>query len=168
MHVRLVPAHEEHRNILARVARDAELLYTKIMPGAFEELAVGFLGRPLPDWYRLQLVEADGVPVGFLGLAPLGDARLCIVALYLLNDCQRRGIGHATLQTVLDEWRPSEMVLFAHRDAHWAYAFYRRFGFTELDKELAEKAYAVGRLSRYLRDDYVWLRWRREARTATS
>jgi N-acetylglutamate synthase-like GNAT family acetyltransferase len=162
MDVQLVPANEGHRDFLARVSRDAALRYAGLLPGAFEEQAARFLTRPLPDWYRLHIVEANGVHVGFVGLAEFENARLCIVAFYLLNAFQRRGLGHATWSRILADWRPFEAFLVAHRDAHWALAFYRQLGFAELDKETAEKAYVTGRLARYLRDDCVWLRWQEE------
>lgn len=128
----MVKAKDEDRFFLARVCRSVANMYDPIMPGAFAKQAVRFEEKGLLEGYETWLIYFENRQVGFIGVKSLNRKILYLVALYLLSEEQRKGLGKKALEQLEQVYRSQgyqEIVLLAHQDANWAIAFYQKNGF---------------------------------------
>jgi GNAT superfamily N-acetyltransferase len=88
--------------------------------------------------FAFRIAEVDGVPVGYLKLAPLklpvepGGPALLLDQLYVLKGHHGTGIARALMDWALEEARSrgaEELYLTVYIDNHRARAFYDRYGF---------------------------------------
>jgi GNAT superfamily N-acetyltransferase len=101
----VIPADRWHEPYMAAAELDAEI-----------EAGVTFWGY-----------EADGEPIGVMGVQDVGDVTL-IRHAYVAPGSQRRGVGRALLeQLVATTGRPILVGTWAAAD--WAIRFYERHGF---------------------------------------
>lgn len=123
---------------LARVCRDASLLYEQLMPGIFEKQAVRFESSGLPKEYDILIIYFNNVPVGFLGDTSISCDTIYLAAFYLLDKYQNKGIGVQVLNLYINQLRKKgilKILLVAHREASWAINFYNKNEFIKIDKE---------------------------------
>lgn len=128
----IIKAKEKDRFFLAKVCQSVASLYDQIMPGAFAKQAIRFEEQGLPKGYEIWLAYFESRPVGFMGVKSLNRKILYLVALYLLTEEQRNGLGKKTLEQ-LEQFARSqgyqEITLLVHQDANWAIEFYHKNGF---------------------------------------
>jgi len=143
-------ARAEDRSFLARVCREADYHYSKIMPAIYIRLADKFEKKGLPDDYTIYIVQACDQSIGFLGFAPLNKKIMYLVGLFMLLDYQRRGYGSLTLNKYLEELRAAgyeEALLLVHKKARWAQDFYSKNSFSIQSGHYEEiKNYAGGKM----------------------
>lgn len=98
----------------------------------------GFRGELLDGEHRIRFAEAEGEPVAFVKLGPLGlpvePARPALEfrQLYVLKPWQGSGIAHVLTGWALAEARArgaAELYLSVYAENERAKAFYRRYGF---------------------------------------
>lgn len=146
--LKIYDAKPEHCEALAEIMRSNAPLYEDIMPGAFERYAHTFLEHGLPQTYDTQMIEYSGEVVGFIGTVTLTDDTLYLMALYLKQEYQSKGIGKAVLNQLWPKYRADgikEVVLLAHQNATWAKQFYEKMGFSHISSD--ESAYATIRMA---------------------
>jgi ribosomal protein S18 acetylase RimI-like enzyme len=148
----ILKASEKDNVFLAQVCRDAIQLYENINPGSFEKQAVRFEREGLPDSYEVSIIYYKNHPIGFIGSKALTKNITYIVALYLLKEYQRRGLGTVILNIFINSLYQSgkdEVVLLAHKDATWAIDFYRKNSFDIISgEEDIIRAYADSALNK--------------------
>lgn len=96
--------------------------------------------------FPLLVAESDGEVVGFAAYGPFRDEDappgiMELYAIYLLQDCQRRGLGRELWVRALDEMRKedvSSVTVWVLEDNVSARRFYENMGFVEegISKEL--------------------------------
>jgi GNAT superfamily N-acetyltransferase len=88
--------------------------------------------------YAFRIAEVDGVPVGYLKLAPLklevvpSGPALLLDQLYILKGYHGTGVAHALMDWALEEAHSrgaEELYLTVFIDNHRARRFYDRYGF---------------------------------------
>ncbi|MBN1549839.1 GNAT family N-acetyltransferase [bacterium] len=134
----LRPVKSHDAPFLAHVCRSSIPLYDTIMPGVFEQLALRFQGGWLPKTYDLFIVLDDDKPCGMLGTVQLTPSIKYLVALYLLPEFQRKGIGSQVIEFVNSRSYSEgikELLLMVHKDAFWAIQFFQKNGFELLAAE---------------------------------
>ncbi len=141
-------AEPEDKLFLARVCREANYHYSKKTPGVYERLAVKFEKEGLPEIYSIYLIQNHDENIGFLGFSGLNKKLIYLVGLYLLLDYQRQGYGGVILNNFLEELTASgyeEIILLAHKKAHWAITFYKNNRFELISSNFeTTKNYAGG------------------------
>ena len=151
--IEIVKACEKDNIFLAQVCRDAILFYENIIPGSFEKQAFRFEREGLPNSYEISIVYYENHSIGFIGSISLTPNTTYMVALYLLNEYQRRGLGTEILDIFtnsLYQNGKNEVVLLAHKDASWAKDFYRKNGFGVVtDEEHRIKEYADSSMNKF-------------------
>lgn len=164
MQIEINKAEHSDRLFLARVCRDADILYGGIMPGAFEAQARKFEEKGLSDDYQTGMIKANGRKIGFLGFTAINDCTVYLVAIYLLTLYQRKGYGRAALDNLLDSFTETgydEVVLLVHKDAGWAIDFYGKNGFEKITGDLESiKSYAGHGMEKYALPSTVLMRKR--------
>lgn len=127
---------------LAEVCESVVPLYQPIMPGAFERQAERFrTAQRLPAEYRITVIRQEGERVGFLGVRPLREDILYLVALYIHAGHQQKGIGSAVMKSLCrkaEEQGCREILLLAHEKAEWAIRFYQRHDFVLVSADWEE------------------------------
>ena len=150
MEISIKKALAVDRYFLARVCREADRRYSKIMPGNYKRLADKYEKKGLPEGYTIYIVESCNQNIGFFGFAPLDKKIMYLVGLFLLLDYQRQGYGSLTLKKYLEELQADgyeEVILLTHKKADWALNFYSRNNFTIHSGNYEEiKNYAGGRM----------------------
>ncbi len=150
MEISLKKARIEDRSFLARVCRDADRHYSKIMPGNYNRVADKFERNGLPDDYSIYIVRDCNLSIGFLGFAPLNEKIIYLVGLFMLLDYQRQGYGSLALKKFLETLQADgyeEVILLTHKKASWALDFYSKNSFTIHSGNYEEiKNYAGGKM----------------------
>ena len=75
--------------------------------------------------------------MGIVGFANLFQSKRenDLSAIYLLPECQRKGVGNALLKTVLDQLQSGdELVVYLEKGNEQAEMFYKKNGFTYLEE----------------------------------
>jgi GNAT superfamily N-acetyltransferase len=111
-----------------------------------EDLNVFLTGFGVADWeaqlndctFAFRIGEVDGVPVGYVKLAPMklpletGRPALLLDQLYILKEHHGVGIAHALMDWALDQAKrrgAEELYLTVYVDNNRARRFYDRYGF---------------------------------------
>ncbi len=98
---------------------------------AVDELAGEFKRK---DFY---LYELEGKPIGVAAFEARDRGVVVVDRVYVLPDYQRRGIG-AALLTYIERQAAKrgvrEIVLWTDSKAIWAIRFYKRLGYSEIDR----------------------------------
>ena len=98
-----------------------------LMPWDDEEQAARFAGQWRVE--EVEIILLDGRPIGFL-MSRVGQVEIALKQLYVAPDCQRRGIGTAVLDELVQRWRavgkPIELGVLRNNPAQ---RLYERFGF---------------------------------------
>lgn len=90
---------------------------------------VGSLEKEWADGHRFWVAWDGGVAVGYASGYREGAA-IWLKKLYVLPDCQGRGVGRALMQSVIDAFVPAEEIrLLVNSGNHAAQKFYARCGF---------------------------------------
>jgi ribosomal protein S18 acetylase RimI-like enzyme len=151
--IQILKAYEKDNIFLAKVCRDAVQLYEKITPGSFQKQAVRFEREGLPSSYEVSIVYYENHPIGFIGSTTLTPNITYVVALYLLNEYQRKGLGTKILNIFLSSLYQNgkkEVALLVHKNASWAIDFYRKNGFEVItDEERRIKQYADSSMNKF-------------------
>lgn len=85
------------------------------------------------SWKRIYVAEENGAIVAtgaFANLSESGEARYCISNLYVLPNCQKRGIGSALVTKLFKDFRRMRAPSFHVPSTRGAVGFYQKFGFT--------------------------------------
>lgn len=151
--IEILKACDNDRFFLAQVCRDAIELYDKIIPGSFVRQAARFENDGLSNSYEIFIIYFNNQPVGFIGSIALTVNIIYLVALYILKEYQRQGIGTEVMDIFISsliEGGKAEVALLAHKDATWAIDFYVKNGFNIVtDEEDNVKAYADSCMDRF-------------------
>ncbi|WP_430882477.1 GNAT family N-acetyltransferase [Fusibacter sp. JL216-2] len=129
---------------LAKVCESNIPLYDSIMPGAFKKQAYKYRVKGVNTGYSISIIEKDSVSVGFTGTLELNGESMYLVAIYLLSEYQRLGLGHVVLDQIENMCRAKSMkniMLLVHKEAHWAINFYIKNGYeisAKTEKEIKE------------------------------
>lgn len=94
--LKLRRAKEQDQHFLRDVCLSVHKLYAPFMGDAFIRQANKYEDA-LPSGYRLDLIEEEGKPVGFVGYKRKTSAVMYIVAFYLLEDYYGKGYGQETI-----------------------------------------------------------------------
>lgn len=125
-------AVDKDKYTLAVICESISPLYDPIMPGAFQSQALKYIERGIPTSYKVEMIEVESQPIGFLGAIQLDKDITYLVALYFHAEQQRKGYGKVALE-ILKEKNKSrgckEIILLAHNEATWAVSFYLKNGF---------------------------------------
>lgn len=100
------------------------------------------INRAQNDWQNTCVAICDDKIVGFIKY--LNEARDLtsikpsseIVALYVLKDYQKRGIGYALIKEVINRVKNNQIVLFVLEGNIKARAFYQKVGFIETSHKI--------------------------------
>lgn len=146
--------------LLAQICESNIVLYDPIMPGAFKKQAEKFRSNGIKTGYDMCIIEKNGIGVGFIGLMDLSENKTYLVALYLLHNTQRQGIGHETMNQIINrssEKGVSDILLLVHSQASWAINFYKSFGFEVVGSNESEiKNYSSGIIEKlYIPNTYL-------------
>jgi diamine N-acetyltransferase len=88
------------------------------------------LEKECAEGHRFWAAYADGVALGYASGYREGAA-VWLKKLYVLPECQGRGVGRALMQSVIDGFAPAEEIrLLVNGGNHTAQAFYARCGFS--------------------------------------
>ena len=114
---------------------------------AYENLIPNFVQKEyLDEYYSMEqlyrklemtnffVAEAE---IGIVGFANLFQSKKenDLSAIYLLPECQRKGVGNALLKTVLEQLQEGdELVVYLEKGNEQAETFYRKNGFTYLEE----------------------------------
>lgn len=83
-------------------------------------------------------VSDDDEIIGFIGYRNKGTTAL-VRGLFVLPEYQRKGIGETLFRHLEELARKDsvkELMLLAHKQAHWAVSFYEKHGFHEVSKNM--------------------------------
>ncbi len=130
--ISLRPVAVTDSEFLARVCESNVPLYDSIMPGAFKKQADKYRVKGINTGYSISIIEKDSVSVGFTGTLELNSESLYLVAIYLLSEYQRLGLGHIVLEQIEEmckEISMNKIMLLVHKDADWAINFYKKNGY---------------------------------------
>jgi len=146
--------------LLAQICESNIVLYDSIMPGAFKKQSEKFRSNGIKTGYDIYIIEKNGVGVGFIGTINLSDDKTYLIALYLHHSTQRQGIGHETMNQIINrssEKGVSEILLLVHSQAHWAVNFYESYGFEIMGSNESEiKNYSSGIIEKlYIPNTYL-------------
>lgn len=133
--IKLNKATHKELPFVCQVCKSTEEIYSQIMPGAFSKQGKKYEKFGLPIDYDIHIIKNDEVPIGFLGLTQLSESSVYLVALYLLKEHYRQNYGSETIKClgeILNDKGVSEIILQAHKKAHWAINFYKKNGFEEI------------------------------------
>ena len=148
MCVKLVKAIDSDKKFLARVCKDAKVMYSEIIPESFERQAKKFENQGLPENYDIYLIQKNNKKIGFLGIKRINKNIIYLVGLYLLLDYQRKGDGSKVINKLVSNKKKEdfeEIILLVHKDAYWAINFYKKVNFEiETDNFKKIKEYADG------------------------
>lgn len=130
------PAEERDFDAILALINAAAEAYRGVIPAdRWHEpyMPASELAAEIAAGVRFSVIEADGAPVGAMGLQQVDDVDL-IRHAYVAPDRQRGGIGGALLETLMAEaTRP--MLVGTWAAADWAIRFYENHGFRLLDKD---------------------------------
>lgn len=88
------------------------------------------LQKEWAEGHRFWAACDDGLAVGYAS-GYREDAAVWLKKLYVLPECQGRGVGRALMQTVIEAFAPAEEIrLLVNSGNHAAQAFYTRCGFS--------------------------------------
>ncbi len=88
------------------------------------------LRKECAEGHRFWAAYDDGVAVGYASGYREGSA-VWLKKLYVLPECQGRGVGRALMQRVIEAFAPAEEIrLLVNSGNHAAQAFYTRCGFS--------------------------------------
>lgn len=91
------------------------------------------LEKEQAEGHRFWAAYLDGVAAGFASGYREGEA-IWIKKLYVLPDCQGRGIGRALMDVIIGAFRPADEIrLLVNNRNLAAQRFYERCGFTRAD-----------------------------------
>lgn len=138
MLIGLSKATHKELEFICQVCKSTEEIYSHIMPGAFSKQGKKYEKFGLPIDYDIHIIKNGEVPIGFLGLTPLKEDSVYLVALYILKEYYRQNYGTETIDYLCNELKEkgvSEIVLQAHVKAIWALNFYKKNGFREISRE---------------------------------
>lgn len=148
-----IEAQEQDRFFLAEVCRDVAILYNPIFPLAFDKQAERFIEQGLPKDYRIFLIQKEDQRVGFMGYVQLSEDVVYLTSLYIKSQYRGKGYGTQAIQAFIQEWKEQgiqEILLLAHKDAHWAINFYKGQGFKIIEDSLiAIQRYKNGLLEKH-------------------
>lgn len=142
--ISLRPVKKSDSEILARVCESNIELYDSIMPGAFKKQADKYRVKGVNTGYSISIIEKDSESVGFTGTLELNNESLYLVAIYLLREYQRLGLGHVVLDQIEKKCREKSMnkiMLLVHKEANWAIDFYKKNGYeisAKTEKEIKD------------------------------
>ena len=154
-YVQIREAKASDVEIMAEVCRSNASLYDPIMPGAFKKQAEKFITNGLPQSYSPFIIQRSNEDVGFIGYKDVSEMSRYLIALYLLSDFQRKGIGDKAINEFFKRASDdgiNEIILLVHERAHWARQFYEKKGFVIVSRE---EDYIRAYDSGILRDYYL-------------
>lgn len=153
MKIKLVKAVEEDCDFLAKVCRDAKIVYSDIMPESFEKQAKRFETKGIPDIYDVYVIQKQNKKIGFIGVTELNKNTVYLVALYLLLDYQGKGYGSRVVNKLISDYKKNdyeEIIILVHKDANWAINFYKSVNFEIVTNDIETiKGYANGIMKKY-------------------
>lgn len=148
MKIKLIKAAADDRGFLARVCKDAKVMYSEIIPESFEKQAKKFETQGIPENYDIYLIQQNNKKIGFVGIKRINKNIIYLVGLYLLLEYQRKGYGSKVINKLVSNKKKEdfeEIILLVHEDAYWAIDFYKKVNFEiETDNIKKIKEYAEG------------------------
>ncbi len=160
-HIKIYSATDQNVVDLARIMRSNIEIYDAIMPGAFQRYAMHLEACGIPSTYKVEMIECDGDVVGFMGTIEIDDDRVYLLALYLMKEHQKKGLGRVIVDKMIRSYQldnRKEIVLLAHKDATWACRFYEKNGFKLVSRDEKEiKRYSNGIMEKhYIRNSVLY------------